>query len=62
MKQPTNLSFLWNMLFISFFMGLSKQVEKAKQEDALSDLSGLLGELKNMAVDMGSEIERLISC
>lgn len=34
------------------------QVEKAKQDDALSDLSNLLGELKNMAVDMGSEIER----
>lgn len=34
------------------------EVEKAKQDDALSDLSSLLGELKNMAVDMGSEIER----
>ncbi|XWS51196.1 hypothetical protein CRYUN_Cryun12cG0156200 [Craigia yunnanensis] len=34
------------------------EVETAKQDDALSDLSGLLGELKNMAVDMGSEIER----
>ncbi|XP_020257645.1 SNAP25 homologous protein SNAP33-like [Asparagus officinalis] len=34
------------------------QVEKAKQDNALSDLSNLLGELKNMAVDMGSEIER----
>ncbi|XVE56855.1 hypothetical protein DITRI_Ditri04bG0044000 [Diplodiscus trichospermus] len=34
------------------------EVEKAKQDDALSDLSGLLGELKDMAVDMGSEIER----
>ncbi|XP_057953156.1 SNAP25 homologous protein SNAP33-like [Malania oleifera] len=34
------------------------EVEKAKQEDALSDLSNLLGELKVMAVDMGSEIER----
>ncbi|GLU12460.1 hypothetical protein SLE2022_291380 [Rubroshorea leprosula] len=34
------------------------EVEKAKQDDALTDLSGLLGELKNMAVDMGSEIER----
>ncbi|XWS60479.1 hypothetical protein CRYUN_Cryun07bG0039600 [Craigia yunnanensis] len=37
------------------------EVEKAKQDDALSDLSGLLGELKDMAVDMGSEIERLVS-
>lgn len=34
------------------------EVEKAKQDDALTDLSDLLGDLKNMAVDMGSEIER----
>ncbi|WOL07780.1 hypothetical protein Cni_G16528 [Canna indica] len=34
------------------------EIEKAKQDDALSDLSNLLGELKNMALDMGSEIER----
>ncbi|KAF4403123.1 hypothetical protein G4B88_027894 [Cannabis sativa] len=34
------------------------EVEKVKQDDALSDLSNLLGELKDMAVDMGSEIER----
>ncbi|CAO2818528.1 unnamed protein product [Amaranthus hypochondriacus] len=34
------------------------QVEKLKQDDALSDLSDLLGELKVMAQDMGSEIER----
>ncbi|KAF5459635.1 hypothetical protein F2P56_019569 [Juglans regia] len=33
------------------------EVEKAKQDDALSDLSNLLGELKEMAIDMGSEIE-----
>lgn len=39
-----------------------KQVEKRKQDDALSDLSDLLGELKDMAVDMGSEIERLVNC
>ncbi|OMO53168.1 hypothetical protein CCACVL1_28833 [Corchorus capsularis] len=32
-------------------------VEKAKQDDGLSDLSDLLGQLKDMAVDMGSEIE-----
>lgn len=36
-----------------------KQYEKTKQDDALSDLSNILGELKEMAVDMGSEIERL---
>ncbi|KAG2675487.1 hypothetical protein I3760_12G006000 [Carya illinoinensis] len=33
------------------------EVEKAKQDDALSDLSNLLGKLKEMAIDMGSEIE-----
>lgn len=34
------------------------EIEKAKQDDALSDLSNLLGELKGMAIDMGTEIER----
>ncbi|CAN6805571.1 unnamed protein product, partial [Brassica oleracea] len=34
------------------------EVEKAKQDDGLADLSDLLSELKNMAVDMGTEIER----
>ncbi|XP_015583903.2 putative SNAP25 homologous protein SNAP30 [Ricinus communis] len=34
------------------------ELEKAKQDDALSDLSNILGDLKGMAVDMGSEIER----
>ncbi|XP_052176300.1 SNAP25 homologous protein SNAP33-like [Diospyros lotus] len=34
------------------------EVEKTKQDDALSDISDLLGELKGMAVDMGSEIDR----
>nr|ALH22085.1 soluble N-ethylmaleimide-sensitive factor adaptor protein 33 [Vincetoxicum mongolicum] len=34
------------------------EVEKAKQDDAFSDLSNILGELKGMALDMGSEIER----
>ncbi|KAL2322090.1 hypothetical protein Fmac_026469 [Flemingia macrophylla] len=33
------------------------EVEKRKQDDALSNLSDMLGELKEMAVDMGSEIE-----
>ncbi|KAA8529368.1 hypothetical protein F0562_033833 [Nyssa sinensis] len=32
------------------------EVEKAKQDDALSDLSNILGELKGMAVDMGTEL------
>ncbi|KAH6820650.1 soluble N-ethylmaleimide-sensitive factor adaptor protein 33 [Perilla frutescens var. hirtella] len=34
------------------------EVEKVKQDDALSDLSNILGELKDMAIDMGSEIDR----
>ncbi|XP_073115896.1 SNAP25 homologous protein SNAP32-like isoform X1 [Elaeis guineensis] len=34
------------------------EIEKAKQDDALSDLSNLLGELKDMAIDMGAEIDR----
>lgn len=34
------------------------EVEKGKQDDALSDISDILGELKEMAIDMGSEIER----
>ncbi|XP_057728295.1 SNAP25 homologous protein SNAP33 isoform X1 [Arachis stenosperma] len=33
------------------------KVEHGKQDDALSDLSDLLGELKGMAIDMGSEID-----
>lgn len=33
------------------------EVEKAKQDDALSDISDILGELKEMALDMGSEID-----
>ncbi|KAI3463888.1 hypothetical protein Pfo_020551 [Paulownia fortunei] len=34
------------------------EVEKVKQDDSLADLSNILGELKDMAIDMGSEIER----
>ncbi|XVF03233.1 hypothetical protein REPUB_Repub04eG0244000 [Reevesia pubescens] len=34
------------------------EFEKAKQDDTLSDLSNILGDLKGMAVDMGSELER----
>ncbi|KAL5207249.1 hypothetical protein ABZP36_031684 [Zizania latifolia] len=34
------------------------EVEKQKQDDALDDLSGVLGQLKGMAVDMGSELDR----
>ncbi|KAL0914291.1 hypothetical protein M5K25_014626 [Dendrobium thyrsiflorum] len=34
------------------------EIEKMKQDDALSDLSSLLGELKAMAIDLGSEIQR----
>lgn len=41
------------------FMGLW-QVEKVKQDDAFEDLSNILGDLKGMAIDMGSEIERSV--
>ncbi|XP_068656799.1 SNAP25 homologous protein SNAP33-like [Aristolochia californica] len=34
------------------------EVEKGKQDDALSDLSNVLDQLKDMAVGMGTEIER----
>lgn len=34
------------------------QFEKSKQDDALSDLSNVIGELKNMAADMGTEFDR----
>ncbi|KAK4598717.1 hypothetical protein RGQ29_015968 [Quercus rubra] len=34
------------------------EVEKAKQDDALSDLSNILGDLKSMAADMGGELDR----
>ncbi|KAF5182464.1 Snap25-like protein [Thalictrum thalictroides] len=34
------------------------EIEKTKQDDGLDDLSNILGDLKGMAVDMGSEIER----
>ncbi|XP_065847240.1 putative SNAP25 homologous protein SNAP30 [Euphorbia lathyris] len=34
------------------------ELEKNKQDDALSDLSDILGDLKGMASDMGSEIDR----
>ncbi|CAL1360272.1 unnamed protein product [Linum trigynum] len=34
------------------------EMEKKKQDDGLSDLSDILGDLKGMAVDMGSELDR----
>lgn len=34
------------------------QAERTKQDDALSDLCSTLGQLKEMAVDMGTEIDR----
>lgn len=39
---------------------LQKQLEKQKQDDAISDLSDILGDLKGMAVDMGTELDRLV--
>lgn len=35
-------------------------MEKNKQDDALSDLSDILGDLKGMATEMGSELDRLL--
>ncbi|KAL6983385.1 putative SNAP25 synaptosomal-associated protein snap30 [Sarracenia purpurea var. burkii] len=34
------------------------EVEKAKQDDALSDLSNILGDLKGMAFEMGTELDK----
>ncbi|XP_030474181.1 SNAP25 homologous protein SNAP33 [Syzygium oleosum] len=34
------------------------EVEKSKQDDSLSEISNILGDLKDMAIDMGTEIER----
>ncbi|KAG7646228.1 putative SNAP25 protein SNAP30 [Arabidopsis thaliana] len=45
LDQPTNAS-------------QKVEQEKAKQDDGLSDLSDILGDLKSMAVDMGSEIDK----
>ncbi|XP_073283385.1 SNAP25 homologous protein SNAP33-like [Primulina huaijiensis] len=36
------------------------EIEKAKQDDAFADISNVLGELKDMAIDMGLEIDRQI--
>nr|XP_027095374.1 putative SNAP25 homologous protein SNAP30 [Coffea arabica]XP_027095375.1 putative SNAP25 homologous protein SNAP30 [Coffea arabica] len=33
------------------------ELEKAKQDDALGDLSNILGDLKGMALEMGSELD-----
>lgn len=41
-----------------YLVVLLKQYEKAKQDDALSDLSDILGDLKGMAIGMGSELDR----
>ncbi|KAL2613164.1 hypothetical protein R1flu_024856 [Riccia fluitans] len=34
------------------------EMERQKQDDALEDLSGVLGQLKNMSLDMGNEIQK----
>jgi hypothetical protein len=48
-------------LFIShLILSFCLQVEKVKQDDGLNDLSNLLVELKGMAVDMGTEMGRLV--
>ena len=53
------------MRYITFAFGFpniccQNQVEKAKQDDALSDLSNILGDLKSMAADMGGELDRSV--
>lgn len=35
-------------------------MEKGKQDEALDDLSGVLGDLKGMASEMGSELDRSV--
>ena len=35
-------------------------MEKEKQDDGLSDLSDILGDLKGMAVEMGSELDKYL--
>lgn len=57
--NSTNLEELRPGLLLIFW--LFYQIEKAKQDNALSDLSNLLGELKEMAVDMGAELDRFVS-
>lgn len=48
--------------YLSRFAYVSwNQFEKAKQDDALSDLSDILGDLKGMAVDMGSELNKWVA-
>ncbi|CAD5192031.1 unnamed protein product [Musa acuminata subsp. malaccensis] len=41
-------------------------IEKAKQDDTLSDFSDVLGQLKGMALDMSTEMDRqnkaLVAC
>jgi len=50
----------FNPTYLWLFGILVEQLEKSKQDDSLSDLSNILGELKNMAVDMGTEIDRWV--
>lgn len=46
------------MVVYTSFLSLVIQVEKNKQDDALSDLSNVLDQLKDMAHGMGSELDR----
>lgn len=41
-----------------FQLFLLVQAEKEEQDDALADLSNTLRQLKEMSVDMGTEIDR----
>jgi hypothetical protein len=40
---------------------LIQQMEKNTQDEALSDLSNVLGQLKGMTLEMGHEIERSVT-
>lgn len=55
-KKIRDLSSIASIHYLQFFLVL--QVEKQKQDDALDDLSGVLGQLKGMACDMGSDLDR----
>lgn len=43
---------------VTYIFLQKNQMEKAKQDDGLSDLSNILGDLKGMASEMGSQLDR----
>lgn len=44
--------------WLLIFFCKKNQMEKAEQDDGLSDLSNILGDLKGMASEMGSQLDR----